>query len=115
MRGPRFKFPDEVRETTRGIASRMVRDGQIARTPEELEAWIAAAPDVGESLRRGGYGTEFTAHDLFPLHQVFVVKAGGPAPQAEAPPPSSSNPGWKVALAVAVAVLLLALVLGVFR
>ena len=78
MRAPRYRFPNEVRSTTRDIASRMVRDRQIAQTPEELDSWISRAPNIKESLDGAGYGTAFTSDDLFPLLQVFVVQAGGP-------------------------------------
>ena len=40
MRAPRYRFPESVRETTRVIAARMVRERTITHTPEELEAWI---------------------------------------------------------------------------
>ena len=90
----------------------MVRDGEIARTPEDLDVWIAKAPEVRESLENGGYGREFTAHDLFPLLQVMVAQAGGPAPEPDAPPRSSTRP-WLVGLVLALLVLLLiALVIG---
>jgi hypothetical protein len=112
MRPPRFRFPNEVRETTRTIATRMVGDGAIAHTPQELEAWIAGAPDVREPLEHGGYGREFTADDLFPLLQVFVVQAGGPAPAPDTPPRASGR-AWRVGLIVAVlVVLLIALVMA---
>lgn len=56
----------------------MVRDRQIAQTPEELDSWISRAANIKESLDGAGYGTAFTSDDLFPLLQVFVVQAGGP-------------------------------------
>ena len=114
MRPPRYRFPNEVRETTRTIASRMVGGGDIARTPQELEAWISGAPDVRESLERGGYGREFTADDLFPLLEVFVVKAGGPAPAPDAPPRSSRR-AWQVALAAVLLVVVLVVVVIAMR
>lgn len=114
MRAPRFRFPNEVRETTRTIASRMVRENSVARTPEELEAWISERPGVKESLEQGGYGTEFTAADLFPLLQVFIVQAGGPAPPVEAPPRSSSRV-WVVGLGLLVVLLLLVMAIGLLR
>ena len=111
MRAPRYRFPDEVRSTTRAMASRMVHDGTIARTPEELDAWIAREGGVREPLERGGYGTAFTAHDLLPLLHVFVAKAGGPAPRADEPAPSPS--GGRNRVVGLVLVLIAALLLGV--
>ena len=76
------------------MASRMVDDGNVAQTPEELDAWIASRPDVREVLDRDGYGTNFTAEDLFPLFQIFVAKAGGqvaPVGAADEPAPRSSR------------------------
>jgi uncharacterized damage-inducible protein DinB len=52
MREPRYRFPDHVRDTTRTIATRMVREDAVARTPEELEAWIAEEP---RPVGRAGY------------------------------------------------------------
>ena len=112
MRAPRYHFPDEVRSTTRAAAERMVRDGEIVETPEQLDAWIAQRPEVGASLARGGYGTKFTAGDLLPLLQVMVVKAGGPAPASDAPPPRSSRTRWVVGGVIALLVLLLSLLLA---
>lgn len=108
MRPPRYHFPDEVRTATREMAARSVRDGTVARTPEELDAWIAQAPDVREPLERGGYTTEFTASDLFPLYAVMVEKAGGPAPQAEADDPSPAR--WGMGKLVAIALVIAALI-----
>jgi ferric-dicitrate binding protein FerR (iron transport regulator) len=109
MRPPRYQFPNEVRETTRTMASRMVGDGTIPQTPEELDAWIARAPDARGSLENGGYGTQFTAADLFPLLQVFITQAGGPAPTPDAPPRASRRP-FLVAMALAAIVLLVVMV-----
>ncbi|HET7461379.1 MAG TPA: hypothetical protein VFJ82_09015 [Longimicrobium sp.] len=96
------------------MAARTVRAGTVAGTPEELDAWILQAPDVREPLQRGGYTTEFTATDLFPLYEVMVEKAGGPAPRAAAVAPSRT--GWGVgrlaAVALAIAVVVVALVLS---
>src|SRR5690606_1149846 len=83
MRAPRYRFPDEVRAATRAMASRMVQQGTVARTPEQLAVWIAERTPVRESLQRGGYETAFTAEDLFPLLAVFVEQAGGPPPPAD--------------------------------
>lgn len=110
MRAPRYRFPDDVRATTRRIASEMIRDGTVAATPEQLDAWIAERPEVRESLARGGYATEFTAHDLFPLLQVFLGPAGAPAPEDDAGPrPSGSR--RLVVLLVLLALLALAIAL----
>jgi hypothetical protein len=115
MRPPRYHFPDEVRSATREMAAQTVRAGTVARTPEELDAWILQAPDVREPLEHGGYTTEFTATDLFPLYEVMVEKAGGPAPRAAAA--AASGTRWSVgklaAVAIAIAVIvLLVLALG---
>jgi hypothetical protein len=117
MRAPRYRFPDEVRSITRTMASQMVRDGAIPETPEQLDAWLAQAPDARQSLERGGYGTAFTARDLFPLLRVFLTQAGAPAPAAAEARPQPSTPRWVVALLVGLAVVLLAIALatGLFR
>jgi hypothetical protein len=105
MRAPRYRFPDEVRSTTRSIASRMIQQGTIARSPEELRTWISRTPDVRERLEEGGYGTAFTAEDLFPLLRAFVERAGGSAPDVDVAR-SSSRGRW-----LAAGVLLLVLVI----
>lgn len=98
------------------MAAQTVRAGTVARTQEELDAWILQTSSVREPLERGGYTTEFTASDLFPLYEVMVQKAGGPAPRAAAAAPSRTR--WSVgmltavALAIVVAVVALVLVLG---
>jgi hypothetical protein len=98
------------------MAARSVRAGTVAGTPEELDAWILQAPDVREPLERGGYTTEFTAGDLFPLYEGMVQKAGGPAPRAATAAPSRTR--WSVgklatvALAIVVAVVALVLALS---
>jgi hypothetical protein len=113
MRAPRYRFPDEVRSTTRSIASRVVREGTVPGTPDELDAWIARAPEVRESLEQGGYGTRFTSADLFPLFEAGVVQAGGsvPRPVEEAPPPTKR--GWAKGVAVVLVVLAIAAVIVV--
>jgi hypothetical protein len=113
MRPPRYRFPDEVRSTTRAMASRMVHDGTIAQTAEQLDTWISQRPDVRESLESGGYGTAFTADDVFPLLQVFVAQAGGAVPEVDAPPRSSPN-RWLLlgALAVVGVIVLVLLALA---
>lgn len=108
MRPPRYHFPDEVRTATRDMAARSVRAGTVARTPEELDAWIAQAPDLREPLEHGGYTTEFTANDLFPLYEVMVERAGGPAPTAaDAAQPRSR---WSVGVIAAIALAIVAVV-----
>lgn len=119
MRAPRYRFPEVVRSTTRTMASRMVRDGTIARTPEELDAWIAGAPEVREPLEKGGYGTAFSSADLLPLLDALVVQAGGPAREPDVPPPSASRTvpvaGLLLAIGVMILLLLLAVGAGAFR
>jgi hypothetical protein len=112
MRPPRYHFPDEVRSATREMAAQTVRAGTVARTPEELHAWILQAPHVREPLERGGYTTEFTAADLFPLYEVMVERAGGPAPPAAAAPHTRWSVGKLAAIALAIAVVVVALVLA---
>jgi hypothetical protein len=107
MRAPRYRFPEQVRSTTRGIADRMVRNGDIAETPEELDAWLSQEPETRDVLQRGGYGSAFTADDLFPLLQVFVGQLGGPVPAAEPAASSSSKLRWLVIVAVVLGLALL--------
>jgi hypothetical protein len=90
------------------MAAQTVRAGTVARTPEELDAWILQAPDVREPLEHGGYTTEFTASDLFPLYEVMVQKAGGPAPRAAAAAPSRTR--WSMGMLAAVALAIAAVV-----
>ena len=114
MRAPRYRFPEEVRSATRTIAARMVREGTTAETPEQLDAWIARLPTVAEALRKGGYGTAFTAHDLLPLLHVFIAKAqGSPPARGAAEPERTPGRRWIVLLllAVAIGIVVLALVL----
>lgn len=112
MRPPRHRFSEEVRETTRVMASRMAREGAVPETPEELEAWIAASPDAREPLERGGYGRDFTADDLLPLLHVFAAKAGGAAPSVAQARTTSWN-RWALGVALlAVVVVLIALMVS---
>ncbi len=112
MRPPRHRFSEEVRETARGMASRMARDGTVPATPEELDAWIAAAPDAREPLERGGFGRDFTSDDLLPLLHVFAATAGGAAPPV-APVRTTSWNRWILALVLlAVVAVLIALAVG---
>jgi hypothetical protein len=113
MRAPRFRFPDEVRSTTRDIASRMLLEGTVPATPEELDEWITRRPEVREPLKAGGYDTAFSAEDLFPLLQVFVGRAEGPS-QGTVAARRSFDRRWLVGglllllLVVLIAILLLA-------
>lgn len=113
MRGPRYQFPNEVRSTTRAMAVRMVQGGHIAETPEQLEEWIAREGDVREPLEDGGYGTEFTAHDLFPLLQVFISQTGGPAPATD--PPARTYPRWSLGLGALIGLVLAAAAIALLR
>jgi hypothetical protein len=88
MRAPRYKFPNQVRNATRVMAGRMVQQGRVPHTPEELDRWISEHPDVRAPLVEGGFGSQFDAGDLMPLLEVFVVQAGGTVAQTEAPPPT---------------------------
>src|SRR5690606_1530128 len=56
MRPPRYRFPDQVRSTTRAIASRMVDGGAIPRHADDLDRWLAENPAPRASLEEGGYG-----------------------------------------------------------
>ena len=67
MREARYRFSDDVRAATRAIALRMIHAKDVAGSPEALGAWIARTDDLRETLTKAGYGTEFTADDLFPL------------------------------------------------
>lgn len=87
MREPRYRFSDDVRAATRAVALRMIHAGAVAESPEALGAWIARTDDLRETLTRGGYGSAFTAGDLFPLYQGFVAKAKPPAPARSAARP----------------------------
>ncbi len=84
MRDPRYRFSDDVRATTRAAALRMIHAGTVATSPEALAAWVARTDDLRETLTNGGYGTAFTADDLFPLYQGFVAKATPAPPRASA-------------------------------
>ena len=103
MREPRYRFSDDVRATTRAIALRMVHAGAVAATPEELATWIASTDDIRERLTKGGYGSRFSAADLFPLFQGFVAKATKAAPR---PTKAPRRRVW-IGLAVAVAIVVL--------
>ena len=110
-RPPRHRFSEDVRSATRAAAARMVKEGSVVGTAEELDAWIAREPAVRASMERGGYGSAFTADDLLPLLHVLVEKGGGVVPRphdpaAEAPSPARSR--WPLLLAALLLVSLLA-------
>jgi hypothetical protein len=78
MRDPRYRFSDNVRSATRAIALRMIHAETVASSSEELHAWIMRTEDLREKLTIGGYGSDFSSDDLFPLFQSFVAKATAP-------------------------------------
>lgn len=105
MRDPRYRFSDDVRAATRAVALRMIHAGTVAESPEALSAWIEKTDDLRETLTKGGYGSAFTADDLFPLYQGFVAKA------TPAPPRPAARPGkW---LWIGLVVVGIAIVVGV--
>lgn len=121
MRAPRYKFPDEVRSTTRVIAARMVREGRIADTPEDLATWISREPAIEATLEKGGYHTAFVADDLFPLLEAFLTNAERtlPASASHLASESAVSAGsfkrpWLIAglLLLMLGLLILALVMG---
>ena len=104
MRDARYRFSDDVRSMTRAIALRMVHAGAVATSPEELAAWIARTDDLRDKLTNGGYGSKFTADDLFPLFQANVEKAKA----ARQPSPDTGQAKWKrivVIVAVVAAII----------
>jgi hypothetical protein len=92
------------------MAARMVQQGSIAETPEQLDLWISEHPEVAQPLREGGYGRAFDAGDLFPLLEVFLAQAGAPAVRAEAP---SHSPNRNRLVAAVFALLLIGAALAV--
>jgi hypothetical protein len=103
MRDPRYRFSDDVRAATRALALRMLHAKTVASSSEELHAWIVRTEDLREKLTKGGYGSAFTADDLFPLFQGFVAKASTPTPSRSKSAPARS--AW-VAIIVIVVVLI---------
>lgn len=109
MRGPRYRFPEHVRSTTREIAARMIRDDEVVETPGQFESWISLHPDARAALEEGGYGSEFDAEDLFPLLQVRLPAVAA-AVEAR---PARGRPRRAVLVAALVAILVaLAIVFG---
>jgi hypothetical protein len=113
MRPPRFRFPDDVRAATREMAARMVREGAVPETPEQLSAWIAERPEIQGRLERGGYGTAFTSDDMLPLLRVFVADAGGVAARPAAGSPAVAERGWLTGALILLAVVVLVIALVV--
>lgn len=107
MRAPRYRFPEEVRSATRTIATQMTRDGTVATTPEELDAWLARAPEIRAVYEQGGYGTAFTAADVLPLLEVFVAQRETPTPRAAAKRRRIAVRWWVLLAFAAVAAALL--------
>lgn len=112
MRGPRYRFSDAIRATTRAIALRMIHAGEIASSPQELSDWIARTDDVRERLTQAGYGNAFSAGDLYPLFEGFLARA-------TAATPSPVRPGFPRrlstrAIVIVVAVVAAVVVAGVF-
>ena len=103
MRDARYRFSDDVRSMTRAAALRMMHAGAVAASPEELEAWIARTDDLRERLTNAGYGSAFTAHDLFPLLESNVARA-----TAAKPARSGATPArwlWIGAILIVIAIL----------
>lgn len=103
MRDARYRFSDDVRSMTRAMALRMIHAGEVAASPEALHAWVERTDDLRERLRADGYGTAFTAEDLFPLFQNFVAKATASTP-ASREAKSSARWLW-IGLIVVVAII----------
>lgn len=106
MRPPRFRFPDDVRSATRIISSRMSEEGTVAASPADLDEWLSRNPELQERLVSGGYGTDFTADDLYPLLIVFM----GGAPASSTTPLATSTASksrWIVLALLALAVLVI--------
>jgi hypothetical protein len=112
MRDPRYRFSDQVRASTRAIALRMIHGGEVADSAAQLHEWIMRTDDLRETLTKAGYGSAFTADDLFPLFQGFVAKASPPvAPRTGG---NSSRTLWVGAIiTVVIAVVVLGVALAV--
>jgi hypothetical protein len=109
MRDPRYRFSDDVRATTRAIALRMIHAGTVAVSAQELESWIGQTADIRERLTKGGYGSAFTAEDLFPLFQGSVARAKAAA--ATPPPPGARPAKWLwIGAIVVVAIVIVVIV-----
>ena len=106
MREARYRFSDEVRSATRAAALRMIHAGAVAESPEALDAWIARTDDLRERLTNGGYGSAFTASDLFPLFQGAVARARPATPSRS----GGRHPRW---LWIGIIAVLVAILVGV--
>ena len=62
----------------------MIHANDVAGSPEALGAWIARTDDIRATLTNAGYGTAFTADDLFPLFEGAVTRATAAAAPAPA-------------------------------
>ena len=103
MREARYRFSEDVRSATRAIAVRMIHAGNVASSPEALEAWIARTDDLRETLTDGGYGSAFGADDLFPLFRAFVDKATTATPSRA--PAARTRWVWLVSIVFVIAVV----------
>ena len=110
MREARYRFSDDVRSVTRAIALRMIHAGTVAASPEELGAWVAQTDDLRDKLTNEGYGSAFTADDLFPLFQGHVARATA---AATPPPPKAGRAKWLwIGLIVVVVIVVAVIVAG---
>jgi hypothetical protein len=87
--------------------------GEVAESALQLDEWIARTGDLRETLVKAGYGSAFTADDLFPLFQSYVAKASHSA----ASPPDAGSSKWRwigviITVATAVVAFTIAIALG---
>ena len=88
----------------------MSAEGTVPAAPAELDEWLTRNPDLQERLVTGGYGTKFTADDLYPLLIVFM--GGAPASRANAPATAATSKSrWMVIALVVLVVLVIAFAL----
>ena len=107
MRAPRHRFSDDVRAATRAMAARMVEEDAVAQSPDQLDDWISHAPQTREALARDGYGSAFTAEDLFPLLQAMTGRM-------EVTRPQEARPRTLSAAVLGLGVLVAGTLLGLF-
>jgi hypothetical protein len=84
----------------------MIHAGEVAESPEQLAEWIARTEDLRETLGKAGYGSAFTAEDLFPLFQSYVAKASRAT--VSQPPAVSSSKWLRIGVVITVAVAVIA-------